>query len=77
MLLPELSVLKDLGPMGVGLLGIYLISKEIVVGIKNKVNGNGISNQLLNHKILDILIELKTQSEKQTGILKQLRDKHE
>lgn len=72
----DFSLLKDFGPLGLAVFGLYLMGKELIQVVKSKTNGGmGISNQLLNHKLLDILIDLKTETELQTQLLQRLVDK--
>jgi hypothetical protein len=72
----EYEIIKDAGPLGIGLFAGYLFLKEIIKAVRKK-NGNGVglTNQLLNQDIYKTVVDLKSEAEKQTRLLEKIADK--
>lgn len=70
----EFEIVKTAGPVGLGIFAVYLIIKEIFGYVKTRNenrNGNGLKGSI-TAKMFETLIELKTESVKQTGLLEKL-----
>jgi hypothetical protein len=72
------SEFKDLilaaGPAGMGIFAGYLFVKEIFGFVKSR-NGNGVANTIATQEMFKAIIELKSQSKIQTGLLKEISQK--
>lgn len=67
----EYEFIKTIGPAGMGLFALYLITEKIVLMIKSRIGNNGISNA----RLFEIIIEIKSEMKTHTDLLRRLVDK--
>ena len=66
------GLVKDLGPAGIGIFAGYLITEKAYALFKNRRNGGSSLRDGIILNMYETLIEMKTEMETQTGILKKL-----